>query len=650
MNNKGHITIFLSLIILILISFFAAIVESTRIISSKTKAQQISDISIDACFSKYAKELFDEYGIMGLWKSKSKILNDYNNYVSKDLDRTKDLLGLSILESDIVDVEYLAENNGENYIVQVDKLMQYKITQDIINKLLLKINGIEKSDAVSKVLDEVKKYQDIVTSIDEDVSTVYENVELISEDINEIQTIIEDVNSYHKQIVEYKGNRKGLIRLKGLYEDCIQRLSAYIEEIDMCIDDICTYEKDYEYYTKLASNGIKNMNKVLDDVKEDCNEDIYNALEEIVSEYDTQIVDLDKDYFNMVHCKKEADKLKKYCEDIKEFLDMANTGIKNDSFTNDMFINISIPFLNEFEVFYDSSGTEGKKSLLTKITNIFSDGLLSLVVEDVDKLSTKNIDTNKVLSKRIKYSSNYNYRGYKSINEQIRKLLYTQYLFDYFSNYLTDTEDKPLNFEIEYIIAGKNSDRKNMECVISEIIALREGLNMAYIVTDKEKLLEAEGMAASIVGSTGIAPLITITKWIIIGAWVTAESVVDVRLLLKGEEVSLIKTKSEWNTSIASLKKFNAKQYKNKKKKNSISFGYIDYLRILLFIQNPVKQAYRTMDIIELNICDKYNDNFKLDECVYKVQINSKYKVKELFSGGISRNIYNLEIFSEMEY
>ncbi|MBE5925895.1 MAG: hypothetical protein E7270_02925 [Lachnospiraceae bacterium] len=653
MNNRGNTTIFLALMLVVMIIFVTAVIESGRIISSKTNSQQVSDVSLDSCFSKYAKELFDEYGVFGLWKEESEFSADYKNYVNDSTGRTKDILGVYLRSHKLEDIKKLTDDNGENFVVQVDKLMKYKVTQDVISEILLKVNGLEKNDSVSRVLDEITKYQDLVTSLDEDVSLVCERIELLNEDIEDISVIIEEMNGYLNEIKNFEGSKSELFRLKGMFEEHYQRLSVYMEEIERCTEDVYLYEKDYEKYTSLAEEGFDNMNLVLKDAKDNCREEIYNALETMVNEYDEKIVSLDKDYFNMVHCKDELHKLRDYCNNIDTILKEIDKGIKEDNFVPEMNIEIELPQLDKFKINYDlSKKGNGNSSFIETVSRLFSDGFLALVVDDIGDISNKKIDSVGLPSKECEYNTNYKYKDYDSLNESIRKILYSQYLFDYFTYYLSDKKDeKSIECEVEYIIAGKDSDKKNMEYIAAELVALREGFNFAYIVTDKEKMMAAEGMAASIVGSTGITPLISVTKWLIIGIWVTAESVVDVRLLLDGEEINLVKTRSEWNTDLNNLKKFDAKKYKNKRDEEGLAMGYKDYLRILLIAQNSVKQVYRTMDIIELNIAEKYNESFKLSECICRVSVEGKYRIKQLFNIPVSiDDMYYYTISSELSY
>ena len=62
-KRNGSITLFLSLIILIVISLVLTSVENARISSAYTRENEISYMALDSCFSSYAKEVFDEYPV-----------------------------------------------------------------------------------------------------------------------------------------------------------------------------------------------------------------------------------------------------------------------------------------------------------------------------------------------------------------------------------------------------------------------------------------------------------------------------------------------------------------------------------------------------------------------------------------------------------
>ncbi len=49
------------------------------------------------------------------------------------------------------------------------------------------------------------------------------------------------------------------------------------------------------------------------------------------------------------------------------------------------------------------------------------------------------------------------------------------------SCYTNTNPNHALNYEVEYIIGGRASDKDNLKIVIAEILALRAAANMAYL-------------------------------------------------------------------------------------------------------------------------------------------------------------------------
>ncbi|MDD6293147.1 MAG: DUF5702 domain-containing protein [Eubacteriales bacterium] len=67
---------------------------------------------------------------------------------------------------------------------------------------------------------------------------------------------------------------------------------------------------------------------------------------------------------------------------------------------------------------------------------------------------------------------------------------------------------------------------------------------------------------------------------------------------------------------------------------------YEDYLRYLLISQDKYTQVIRMLDLMELNIQDKYNVNFQMKQCIVQATVYTEYKVKRLFSDiGFTRQI-----------
>ena len=84
-NVDGGITVFLSIIILVIFALIGTLIESARISVAKTRVGQATYISLNSVFSEYAKEVFDDYGILLLWESEDKFKVKLSDYLEKNL-------------------------------------------------------------------------------------------------------------------------------------------------------------------------------------------------------------------------------------------------------------------------------------------------------------------------------------------------------------------------------------------------------------------------------------------------------------------------------------------------------------------------------------------------------------------------------------
>ena len=115
-------------------------------------------------------------------------------------------------------------------------------------------------------------------------------------------------------------------------------------------------------------------------------------------------------------------------------------------------------------------------------------------------------------------------------------------------------------------------------------------------------------------------------------AWAFGESVLDVRQLLQGKEIPLIKTGASWQLSLNQLGKLT--QGLQSQGTQQKGMNYKEYLRLLLFLGDSQEQVLRTMDIVEQEIRKtEGNGNFRMDLCVsyLKTEIQVNCSGKDFF-------------------
>ena len=190
-----------------------------------------------------------------------------------------------------------------------------------------------------------------------------------------------------------------------------------------------------------------------------------------------------------------------------------------------------------------------------------------------------------------------------------------------------EKEKKALDYELEYLLTGKDSDIVNLSGVVDTLTGIREAANALYLFTDEEKCAEAEVVAWVVCGLLEVPQLVDLLKASILLAWSFAESLHDVEVLLQGGKIPLMKTADTWYYSLANaLTGFQLTELAE----NKGGLSYEDYLRILLMLTNEDTLTKRAMNLVEANIrLTPGNKEFRLDGCYVKaeafVRVNSAY-------------------------
>ena len=166
-------------------------------------------------------------------------------------------------------------------------------------------------------------------------------------------------------------------------------------------------------------------------------------------------------------------------------------------------------------------------------------------------------------------------------------------------NCLTDKvyDDTYLNLEMEYIIGGETTDAANYRKVVDEIMLIRFGMNLAYIITDTAKMAECDSVALAL--TVEFPPAEPVVKYLIAGCWAYIESIADVYLLLRGHSVPFMKTFDTWTTNLESLSDLDSLTGEPSDLEKGLS--YKEYLLILMALQGD-KMYYRMLDLMQLNV------------------------------------------------
>lgn len=241
-------------------------------------------------------------------------------------------------------------------------------------------------------------------------------------------------------------------------------------------------------------------------------------------------------------------------------------------------------------------------------------GVLNLVVEDIGSISAVKISPEQYISHRTLM------KGSGVCEEAVRvggapnDLLYLSYLFEKCGYYGNQKENSLLQYQIEYLIEGQDTDWKNLEQVAKRLLRWREVANFIYLLSDGAKMAEAEAMALALTAVTLSPELAEPVKYTILFAWAYVESLQDVKDLLRGGKIPLMKTSADWKTGISSIENIRGSLRDTSGSGNGLS--YKEYLEIMLFMTGDHDRTFRSMDLMEMDIRKTPgNSRFRIDGC-----------------------------------
>lgn len=211
-------------------------------------------------------------------------------------------------------------------------------------------------------------------------------------------------------------------------------------------------------------------------------------------------------------------------------------------------------------------------------------------------------------------------------------LLFREYLLDHFPDWSSGRKEKSLQYQLEYIIGGSTSDKKNLKKVVNKMILLREAYNYLYLQADAAAFEETSSLAAAILGWTGNPGLVEALREAFLVYWAYGESLYDVRILMHGGKVPLIKTSSDWHVP---LNKLYYLETLLKKADRTAGHGedYSDYLRLLLNMQFISTQKKRGLDLLEIDLRQEEGMAFfQADNCVIAMKDTCIWSISPVFS------------------
>lgn len=644
----GQITVFFSLIMMCMFAFFCVLLESARTAGARWYLQTAASSAMDSVFSQYHRKLWDTYRVLfAEYDTPEDVTDAFGGFILPYLEM-ENWYPIQYTGAQAEEIIRATEGQGVYFEKEVLDYMKFGIWHmdfdaDTVQGLW---NSAKEAASVKNMAESYRGHAREALKLEK-------SLEAISENLEEQQKL---KNSGMSALNSYDGSD-----FRRAAEKMIRRL----EQIPGLV-------RSYRRKADDLAKGMEISRAKYEKESGDCGEEIQGLLEEEIQQYESyvnadgerrqEIEALEPWSKQMIvelnHLIEESYEVEEIIDEWEDDEEEGGEGPDLDALWSPVehgFGSLSIQKLS----FVHGVKDKEKEGWLEQVSSMYQDGFLKLVVPEGKEISNRASELEEVPS-----HWDMKPETVRTVNF-LDHLLIDEYCGMHFKNFLEEEEQQEagqqetetvLAYEMEYFLGGKESDRENLSDAVHRLLAVREGMNLVHILTDPQKRAEARGLAMTITGVGALTPLLMITTFFVMSVWALGESLMDVRGLLAGKKIPLLKAKTDWQLELEQLLSM-GKEHVVGTGECDTGLSYLSWLKILLFMSNIVLQEFRMMDLIQMNL-RQGQDSFRMRRCVYQIRIQGDFYGKHVFfSPGFVGNltggsdlVYPMTVTAERRY
>lgn len=278
----------------------------------------------------------------------------------------------------------------------------------------------------------------------------------------------------------------------------------------------------------------------------------------------------------------------------------------------------------------DAKEYENLKNPVTEYGNLTGGLLSQLVVEDPSKISKCKMSSS-CMQSFAEMEHGTSVESEEKDSQVINQLLYVSFLAQHYSSFPVSKEDRGIQYQLEYILTGKDNDAEALESTLQRMKWLRIGVNYLYLFTSSVQSQKAMAYAVALVGFTGIEPLIEAVKLGILYVWAYSETIKELKCLAAGKNIPILKTDQNFRTDLKQL--FTDGSNTNWDQEQGLKIGYMEMMQLLLILEQPQKQRLRAIHCINMDLTGK-------EEKKNTISLDQFYSGLELHVGIRFANIF----------
>lgn len=591
---RGEITLFLSLILVIMISFLCTALQSARMAGSRYLFSLATEASARSLFAVYDTRAWEQYRILMLSDEEKAMQIGQECIESYSRGGTLFPVSLSVLE--ITGRETLADNGAAGWERAATTYMEARIPVELVGWLWEQsglADGLEDltkwmtgfRDLLKPMIELEKKLCELEKKLSKAVEAFHRGQELL-------QSLGESAQALRGLAQADAGPEEreaAWVSLQGALEQVKEHTRGQNDAIS-------------ELAGKAAAQmeAARSLKKQIEDLTESLSGSDGGGLTSALSDLGG--------YLNRLTGRFDfLEKLPGELESQREFLNrMGNLSLpsleallEGDGLESLASLQGEAAGLSESEwtpqELTVTEGTEEDEASLGRLLQLkdwLDRGILALALEDSSQVSGASLGRSLPRTPRTDSSG--------LLEQAYSNLLYGEYALRYTACY-GEEAGAGLQYETEYLIAGESSDGANLAAVAMRLLLLRGAANLGYLLTDEGSRSQAQAVASGISLLLGGFIPATLLAVLILILWAMAEAVCDTRALFAGRRVPFWKNASSWNLSWSRLwSLFDAGGAAGGGGEEGMS--YEDYLRILLFLTPLSEKCFRTMETAEENL------------------------------------------------
>lgn len=602
---KGGITVFLSLILTCVCALTGGLFESARTAGSGWYMQMALNSSLDSLMSLYHRDAFEAYRLFLLeFEDKEGLEKEMEPYCRAYLDAAA-FYPLREDKLTVCGLTRITDEQGIHFEKEVLDFMKF---------------GVWAQETDSGALEEWSKAMREAEQLGEITELYQENgrkILALEEAVDRIGDCLKRQKGYLKDADKALDQCRG-----GRFLSIASRLEAELNRIPGLVE---AYEREADRLKEeLAASE-----ETLKEKQGDLGAEALSLTEQEMASY-RSYTDTEGERRRAVAAARTraaqnkeilAEAVSK-AREVQDYIDSWDSDDDDEPDEEALWSQVSV-ILNRIRVDdgFESGRVRDKKKMrvLETVSRMAGKDLLSVCVPEGTKVSGAALDMRDLPSALVSVGAgSYEMSGIV-LQDVLGSALFTEYASRFFSSFRTEKEGKT-QYEKEYFLNGARSERDNLKAAVNRLVVVREALNLLHLFRDSSKRAEARTLALAITGAAGIAPLTEVVTFFILTVWAFAESVEDVKILMNGGKLSVMKTQEEWKVSLSGLAESGKRIWdKTPGSGDGRGLDYDGWLKLFFLIQDRVQLRYRMMDVIQNRIREKQS-GFRMEQCAFRVE------------------------------